>query len=122
MSAESSPLDLPLKRLIQLAGDAHDLLAVGNWEAALPLQEEFDEAFAMLQHLIDSDGIALQPRHADSIARLMYLNTENERLARDMHTMSGIELRRLSEVGKLRGYAPLGASHQPVPRYLDNSA
>ena len=41
-------VDFLLRRLVLLAGDTRDLLASGDWEAALPVQEEFDEAFASL--------------------------------------------------------------------------
>lgn len=115
-------IDFLLRRLVLLAGDVRDLLAAGDWEGALPVQEEFDEAFATLQRSVER-GHGPGPEHANDLARLAHVHAENERLATDLHRSAGVELASLSKVHRIsRAYSPLGANHMPSPRYVDGSA
>jgi hypothetical protein len=121
MSAEPR-LDFLLRRLVLLAGDVHDLLAIGDWESALPAQEEFDEAFATLQQQVDR-GLVLGPEHTNDLTRLAHVHADNERLAADLHAAAGVELTSLSNVRRIStAYSPLGMNHRPAPRYIDGSA
>lgn len=111
-----------LRRLVLLAGDVRDLLATGDWEGALPAQEEFDEGFAQLQqHAARAGGFG--PEHAADLTRLAHVHAENERLATALHRSAGVELRSLDNVHRInRAYSPLGQNHRPSPRYIDGSA
>ena len=123
VTADGNPrVDLLLRRLVLLAGDVRDLLAAGDWESALPIQEEFDEAFATLQRHIDR-GQLLGGEHANDLARLAHVHAENQQLAAELHRSAGAELASLTTVRRIsRAYSPLGANHQPSPRYIDGSA
>ncbi len=123
MSATDAPrVDLLLRRLVLLAGDVRDLLATGDWESALPVQEEFDEAFATLQRHVDQ-GSVLGGQHAGELAQLAQVHAENQQLATELHRSVGVELASLTKVRQIsRAYSPLGANHQPSPRYVDGSA
>lgn len=114
--------ELLLRRLIVLAGDARDLLAAGDWEAALPIQETFDEHFATLQRLTET-GSPLGPEHVNDLAQLRHVHAENESLAADLHRTAGVERARVGQVRRINtAYSPLGANHRPSPRYVDGSA
>lgn len=123
MTATPQPrIDLLLRRLVLLAGEVHDHLARGDWETALPAQDEFDEAFAQL-HTLTRGGAMLEPRHVNELLRLHHVHGDNERLARELHRAAGVELNNLSTLRKVNSaYAPLGANHRPSPRYVDGSA
>ncbi|MCW2926681.1 MAG: hypothetical protein JWM86_649 [Thermoleophilia bacterium] len=115
-------LDFLLRRLVLLAGEVRDLLAAGDWESALPAQEEFDEAFGSLQMLIER-GAAFTPEHVNDLAQLRHVHAENERLTLDLHRHAGVELGNVTQVRKVgNAYSPLGQNHQPSPRFIDGSA
>lgn len=115
-------LDFLLRRLILLAGEVRDELATGDWEAALPLQEAFDEAFASLQRLVET-GHAFGPEHANDLARLRHVHAENERLAFELRRTAGVQLEQVSNVRRINAaYSPLGSNYRPSPRYVDGSA
>jgi hypothetical protein len=115
-------LDFLLRRLVLLAGEVRDLLATGDWEGALPLQEEFDEAFASLQRLVDT-GHAFGHEHANDLAQLHHVHAENERLAAELHRNAGVQVGSVSNVRRINAaYSPLGGNHRPSPRYVDGSA
>lgn len=121
MNAEPR-IDFLLRRLVLLAGDVRDLLASGDWESALPAQEEFDEAFASLQQQVER-GLVLGAEHTNDLARLAHVHAENERLAADLHAAAGVEIRSLSNVRRIStAYSPFGMNHRPAPRYVDGSA
>lgn len=126
MSARSGGaprVEFLLRRLVLLAGDVRDLLASGDWEGALPVQDEFAEAFAALQSMVERGVAVLGPQHANDLAQLAHVHAENERLARDLHGEAGAEIASISNVRRMsRAYAPLGGNHRPVPRYVDGSA
>jgi hypothetical protein len=122
MSPSAPRLDFLLRRLVLLAGEVRDLLATGEWEQALPVQEEFDEAFASLHRLVET-GHPFGVEHANDLARLRHVHSENERLAADLHRSAGVEVRSLSNVRRIStAYSPLGMNHRPSPRYVDGSA
>ncbi len=115
-------VDFLLRRLVLLAGDVRDLLASGDWEGALPVQEEFDEAFATLHHLA-SRGELDVATHANELTRLQHVHAENTRLAEELHRSAGQQLRDATNVHRInKAYSPLGANHRPSPRYIDGSA
>lgn len=115
-------LDFLLRRLVLNAGDVRDLLASGDWEKALPLQEEYDEAFASLQRLVET-GHTFGPEHANELAQLRHVHAENERLTADLHRSAGHERTNVSNVRRINtAYSPLGSNHRPSPRYVDGSA
>lgn len=115
-------VDFLLRRLVLLAGDVRDLLATGDWEAALPSQEEFDESFAALQQHAHRAG-GFGPEHAADLARLAHVHAENERLAAELYRTASAELRSVQNVRRInRAYSPLGQNHSPAPRYVDGSA
>jgi hypothetical protein len=115
-------IDFLLRRLVLHAGDVRDLLAAGDWEGAIPVQDEFDQAFAILQRHVEQ-GAPLGPEHANDLAQLAHVHGENERLAKELQRGAGIELANLSNVRRIgRAYSPLGMNHQPSPRYVDGSA
>lgn len=115
-------VDFLLRRLVLLAGDVRDLLASGDWEGALPVQEEFDEGFAALQQHAERSG-GFGPQHAGDLARLAHVHGENQRLAAELHRSAGADLRALGNVHRInRAYSPLGQNHRPSPRYVDGSA
>jgi hypothetical protein len=121
-SAESPRLDFLLRRLILLAGEVRDSLASGDWEGALPMQEEFAEAFAALQRLVDT-GHAFGHDHMNDLAQLRHVHAENERLAHELHKAAGVELGRVQTVHRINAaYSPMGAVHNRAPRYIDGSA
>ena len=121
MSAEEDVrLDLVLRRLVQLAGDARDLLATGDWEAALPIQEQFDEQFAALQAL--SSTHPFQPRHAADLGRLQQVHAENLRLARGLSAEARRQLGEVAKVRRIGEYAPVSPAAAREPRYVDGSA
>lgn len=109
-----------LRRLVELAGDERDLLAKEEWEAALPVQEQFDELFAQLQ--VAAARTPLNRHHLAAVQQLSALHLENMALARKLQAVAGAELAKVGTADKLRGYAPLGSGHRPSPRYLDQSA
>lgn len=122
MSTATPRLDFLLRRLVLLAGEVRDLLATGDWEAALPVQEEFDESFAALQRLTET-GHHFAPEHVNDLAQLRHVHAENERLARELHRSAGSEIDRVSKVRHITAaYSPLGSNHRPSPRYVDGSA
>lgn len=123
MQSNSTPrLDLLLRRLILLAGEVRDDLARGDWEGAIPAQEEFDESFARLQRLVET-GHVFAPDHANDLARLRHVHAENERLAWELHRSAGAELGNLTKVRRINAsYSPLGPNHRPSPRYVDGTA
>ena len=123
MSSAATPrLDFLQRRLVLLAGEVRDVLATGDWEAALPLQEEFDESFASLQRLVET-GHMFGAEHANDLAQLRHVHAENERLAAELHRAAGLELGKVSNVRRINAaYSPLGASHHRAPRYIDGSA
>lgn len=115
-------VDFLIRRLVLLAGDVRDLLAAGDWEGALPVQEEFDESFAAL-HSISERGQLDTALHANDLARLQHVHGENIRLAAELHATAGQQLREVTKVHRIgRAYSPLGANHRPSPRYIDGSA
>jgi hypothetical protein len=122
-AASPSPrLDFLLRRLVLLAGEVRDSLATGDWEAALPMQEEFDESFATQQRLVDT-GHQFGPEHANDLAQLRHVHAENERLTLELHRAAGVELGNVSNVRRINAaYSPLGATHNRAPRYIDGSA
>jgi hypothetical protein len=121
-SPDAPRLDFLLRRLVLLAGDVRDLLAAGDWEAALPVQEELDEGFATLQSLVDQ-GTSFGPEHVNDLNRLAQVHRENERLALELQRSVGAELQSLTTVRRIgKAYSPLGMNHQPSPRYVDGSA
>lgn len=115
-------IDMLLRRLVLLAGDLRDLLASGDWEGALPVQDEFDEAFATL-HLLAERGQLDTALHANDLARLQHVHAENTRLATELHQTAARQLREIGKVHRIGlAYSPLGANHRPSPRYVDGSA
>lgn len=115
-------VDFLLRRLVLLAGDVRDLLASGDWEGALPVQEEFDEAFATLT-LLAERGQLDTALHANDLARLQHVHSENTRLATELHQSAGAQLRETTKVHRIGlAYSPLGANHRPSARYIDGSA
>ena len=115
-------VDFLLRRLVLLAGDVRDLLATGDWEGALPVQEEYDEAFAALTHLADR-GQLDTARYANELTRLHHVHAENVRLAGELHASARQQLGQVTKVHQIgRAYSPLGANHRPSPRYVDGSA
>lgn len=111
-----------LRRLVLLAGDVRDALATGDWEGAVPAQEEFDEAFAALQRHAERSG-GFGQEHAADLMRLAQVHAENERLAAALHRTAGTERRAVDNVHRInRAYSPLGQNHRPSPRYVDGSA
>ena len=122
MTTDTPRLDLLLRRLVVLAGEVRDLLATGDWEGALPLQEEYDESFAKLQRLVET-GHVFGAEHANDLARLRHVHAENDKLAADLHRSANIEISNLSNVRRISSaYSPLGQNHRPSPRYIDGSA
>jgi hypothetical protein len=122
MSSDAPRLDFLLRRLVLLAGDVRDHLAAGDWESAMPAQEEFDEGFATLQRQVEL-GRGFGPEHANDVARLVHVHAENQRLTAELHSNAGTELSQLSNVRRIStAYSPLGANHRPSPRYIDGSA
>ncbi|MCB0878095.1 MAG: hypothetical protein KDC46_03855 [Thermoleophilia bacterium] len=123
MKGDDTPrLDLLLRRLVLLAGDVRDLLAAGDWEGAIPVQEEFDEAFAVLQRNIDR-GSLLGGEHVNELTRLAHVHAENQQLAAQLQRSASEQLQSLTKVRKVgKAYSPLGMNHQPAPRYIDGSA
>lgn len=122
MSSETLRIDLLLRRLVSLGGEVRDLLAAGDWEGALPIQDEFDESFAAMQMLVER-GVQFTPEHATDLAQLQRVHGENERLTIDLHRSAGFEIGNLSTVRKVgNAYSPLGQNHRPSPRYVDGSA
>lgn len=116
-------VDFLLRRLILLAGDVRDLLATGDWESALPAQDEFDAAFASLQLAVERRQVVFGPEHYNDLARLTHVHQENEHLARELQSLAGSRRSEASNVKKLnRVYSPLGKNHQPSARYIDGSA
>ncbi len=115
-------LELLVRRLVLLAGDVHDLLARGDWEAALPVQDEYSETFATLQTHVEH-GAALSGELLESLQRLASIHAENELLAAQLHASAGGQRQSISSVRTVaRAYAPLGSNHRPVPRFVDGSA
>jgi len=115
-------LDLLLRRLILLAGEVHDVLATGDWEAAVPAQDEFDGAFAQLQRLVET-GHAFGPQHANELARLRHVHAENERLAASLHASAKGKVEALDTARRVNtAYAPLGDRPATAARYIDGSA
>ncbi len=115
-------VDFLLRRLVLLAGDVRDLLASGDWEGALPIQDEYDEAFASLHHLAER-GQLDTALHANDLARLQHVHGENTRLAAELHQSAGRKQRETTNVHRIgMAYSPLGANHRPSPRYVDGSA
>ena len=115
-------LDFLLRRLVLLAGEVRDQLATGDWEAALPLQEEFDEAFASLQRLVET-GHAFGPEHTNDLTQLRHVHAENQRLATELQRSAGHQMDTVSNVRRINAaYSPLGSNHRPSPRYVDGSA
>lgn len=122
-ASELPRVDFLLRRLILLAGDVRDLLATGDWEGAIPAQEEFSEAFAVLQGIVDRSGGQLGPEHSNDLARLAHVHAENERLARDLHVTAGQGRASTSNVRRIsRAYSPLGSNQRQDARYVDGSA
>lgn len=122
MSATTPRLDFLLRRLVLLAGEVRDLLATGDWEGALPVQEELDESFATLQRLIET-GHVFGRDHANDLAQLRHVHAENERLTVELRGSAGAQLANLSNVRRIgTAYSPLGLNHRPSPRYVDGSA
>ncbi|MCW2960160.1 MAG: hypothetical protein JWM90_547 [Thermoleophilia bacterium] len=111
-----------LRRLVATASDLQAALSANDWDTAQPIQDSFDEHFQQLQRLVDGDSVGFEQSHSSDLARLRHLHDDNERLAREMQAAAGIELRRLNTVTRIGGYAPLGANHQPAPRYIDGAA
>ncbi len=119
---EPTRVDFLLRRLVLLAGDVRDLLASGDWEGALPVQEEFDEAFATLHHLAETGRVDTH-QHANDLVRLQHVHRENTRLAAELHDHAGVQLRQVTNVHRIgMAYSPLGMNHRPSPRYIDGSA
>lgn len=122
MSPSPPRLDFLLKRLVLLAGEVRDLLATGDWEAALPMQAEFDESFASLYQLVEA-GHAFGPEHANDLAQLQHVHAENQKLASQLQRNAAAELENVSNVRRINAaYSPLGMNHRPSPRYVDGSA
>ena len=109
-----------LRRLIDLATRERASLGAGEWEAAVELRAEYDQAFSALER---STGSTTLPAGCQNdLVRLTRLHAENVQLAMDLRQSAGSALAELTKVSQLGGYAPLGPGHQPVPRYLDHSA
>ena len=120
-AAPQPRIEFLLRRLILLAGEVRDLLAVGDWEQATLQQEEYDESFATLQRLAET-GHDFGPQHTNELVQLRHVHAENLQLARELRVSAGIEIGQVSNVRKLGAYAPLGANHRPTPQFLDGSA
>lgn len=122
MSDATPRLDFLLRRLVLLAGEVRDVLVTGDWEGALPLQEEFDEAFGMLYRLVET-GHVFGPEHSNELAQLRHVHSENQRLATDLQRSAGVKVEQVSNVRRINAaYSPLGSNHRPSPRYVDGSA
>lgn len=120
--APTPRLDRLLGRLVLLAGDVRDLLSTGNVDAAVPVQEEFDEAFAQLQRLVET-GHAFDRRHEAVLSQLRDVHRENERLTRALRDAAGEQLGTVTRVKRVSSaYAPLGSNHLPSPRFIDGAA
>jgi len=109
-----------LRRLIAVAGDEHDLLLAGDWEAAIPLQEEFDETFAQMQAAVKRTPLGT--RATNDLTRLRHLHGENMALLEALRDTAGEELAEIGKVRHLKRYAPLGTDQRPTPQYFDGSA
>ena len=113
---------LLVRQLINLAEREREALALGadNWEQVIVARDEFDGTFGMLERAVDSR--ALTGRERNDLVRLQHLHAENMRIADELRAQTGQKLGELSNVRKIGGYAPLGSSYRPTPRYLDSSA
>jgi hypothetical protein len=115
-------MDFLLRRLVLLAGEVRDLLASGDWEGALPVQDEFDEAFATLHRLVET-GHQFGAEHVNDLTQLQHVHAENQRLAIELQRTAGAQIQSTSNVRRISSaYSPLGMNHRPSPRYVDGSA
>ncbi|MCW2925766.1 MAG: hypothetical protein JWM98_3170 [Thermoleophilia bacterium] len=122
MNVVTPRIDFLLRRLVQQAGELRDQLATGDWEAAAPIREEFDEGFAMLQRLVET-GHAFEPRHANDLAQLRHVHAENEAIVRELRRTAGVEIGTVSNVRRINSaYAPMGPTHRSALRIVDGSA
>ncbi|MCW2955586.1 MAG: hypothetical protein JWO69_455 [Thermoleophilia bacterium] len=122
MPGDSPRIDFLLARLVEHAMDLQQALGAKDWDAAEPIQDDFDANFEQLQRMVECDSVSFQPRHTNELSRLRELHAENERLLHALKLETGTELQRTVTVGRIGAYAPLGANHQPRPRYVDDAA
>ena len=115
-------MELLVRRLILLAGEVRDQLASAEWEAAAEMQAEYDEAFAMFRHLVDS-GAQLQPSLMADVERLAIVHGENEMLTRQLRDTAGAERGKVRTLSRMAAYAPLTMNEPGIgSRYVDGSA
>lgn len=111
-----------VRRLIELAGTERELLIAESWEEALPVRDEIDELFVQLQALTDKTGGPLPASLRNDLVRLHAMQSENARLMEILKRKARSAMGEMAKVSQISGYAPLGKSHKPSPRYLDESA
>lgn len=122
MTPDVIRMELLVRRLILLAGEVRDQLASAEWETAAEMQSEYDEAFAMFRHLVDS-GVSVPPNLAPEIARLAAVHAENEQLTLQLRDSAGTERGNVRTLSRMAAYAPM-TSNEPgfASRFVDGSA
>lgn len=109
-----------LEQLCGLAAEEGRLLTDGQWEASLQIRARVDACFTDLQQLTAQSP--LRAHHAASAAQFQQLLAANLARTGELRDDARRELADLTSRSRLRGYAPLGATHRPSARYLDQSA
>jgi hypothetical protein len=113
---------LLVRQLVVIAERERELLCKGAsaWDEIVTARHEFDTGFAMLERAVQQRRMT--DRERNDLVRLHHLHGENMRLAEELRRSAGGELRELTNVRKIGGYAPLGDGARPSARYLDGSA
>lgn len=107
-------------RLIELAGTEHELLLQEQWERAIEVRHDYDENFTLLSMLVQREPLV--PAQAASLEDLYKIHLANVATATALRDKAGSALGELTRASKITAYAPLGATPERVPRYLDKSA
>lgn len=121
-SEHTKQIEHSVKRLILLAGELRDYLALSDWEQAAGAQDEYDQAFASFKHMIDN-GIEIPTVLLSDVEALATIHNENIQLAKQLSVAASHELRKLNTMSRIGSYAPLGSNDPGVAsRFVDGAA
>ena len=110
-----------LATLVALAERVHDELTTGDFESSLATRNDYNDAFGRFQVTVAAGG-AITPDLADDLRRLERLHAQNMAIVAGLRDTAKAQTGSAHRFKRIGGYAPNGANHVPVPRFVDDAA
>jgi hypothetical protein len=120
-SFDPAPLGRQLDALVMLAEQVHDELSDGEFEASLSMRNEYNDAFAQFQMTV-AGGAPITPDLAPQLRRLEQVHGANMAIVSRLRDSARENVGSARQFKRIGGYAPNGANHVPVPRFIDDAA